>query len=71
MIRSKQIGDCPILAVECLAAEKAILMVIQKDIQPMIIQSDSQLVVNSINRKIEVPKIIINLGRMVMFISSF
>lgn len=71
MIRSKQIGDCPILVVECLPAEKAILMAIQKDIQPMIIQSDSQLVVNSINRKIEVPKIIINLGRMVMFISSF
>lgn len=55
MTRSKKL-DCPILVDECLAVPEAILMAIQKGIQQIIIQNDSQLIINSINGKIRVQK---------------
>lgn len=61
MTRSKRLEDCPILVPECLAGREVILMTIQKDIQRIIIQNDSQLVVNSIYEEIGVSKVIINL----------
>lgn len=61
MTRNKWNGDGPNLLAEGLAMREAILMVIHKGIQRIIIQSDSQLVANSINIKMEVPKDITNL----------
>lgn len=54
----KQIDDCPIIVAATLSVRETVLMAIQKNI---IIESDSQSVVNSINRKIMVPKDITNL----------
>lgn len=61
MARNKGFGDCSISVAECLDEGKTILMAIQKNIQWIIIQSDSHLVFNFINEKIEVRKDIINL----------
>lgn len=44
-VKSKQSGDRSILVVECLAVHEAFLVTIQKDIQWIIIQSVSQLIV--------------------------
>lgn len=43
------------------AVRQAILMAISKDIPQIIVHNDSQVVVNSINRKIGIPKDVINL----------
>lgn len=53
--------DCSILVAGCLATREAILLVIQKCVSRIIIYSDSQLVVTSINRKIGVPEDVVNL----------
>lgn len=45
--RGKRIGDCHIYVAESLAVSEAIVMVIQKNLQKFIIESDSQLVINS------------------------
>lgn len=58
MAKSKRCGDCSILVVECLAGRQVILMALQNGIPLIIVQSDSQLVVNSVNEKIGVPKIL-------------
>lgn len=50
MAKSKRIEDCSIVVAECLAMREAILMASQEDIQQIISQSDSQVVVNSISR---------------------
>lgn len=55
MMESERIGDCAILVAECFAIREVILKASQKDIQRTIIQSDSQLAVNSTNGKINVP----------------
>lgn len=44
-----------------MAGREAILITIQKDIYRISIQSDSQVVVNSIIDEIPVPKVIVNL----------
>lgn len=49
-----RISDCAIIMAECLVVRVAIRKVSQKGIQWIIIQTDSQLTVNSINRKISV-----------------
>lgn len=41
MVIRKQIGDWPILVVECLAVHEAIMMAIQKNIQKIIFENDS------------------------------
>lgn len=61
LARSRRLGDYTILVAKCLAVREAILMAIQRSIQRIIIQRDSQLVVNSTNGKIRVPKDNINL----------
>lgn len=58
--RGKRIGDCHIYVAECLAICEAIVMMIQKNLQKIIIGSDSQLIINSINDKASVPKDIIS-----------
>lgn len=58
MARSKRFRDSPILVVGCLGDREAILMAIQNSIQRIIIQSNSQLVVNSINVKKECQRIL-------------
>lgn len=58
---NKRLEDCSILVAGCLATREAILLVIQKCVSRIIIYSDSQLVVTSINRKIGVPKDVVNL----------
>lgn len=45
----------------CLTTREAIFTVIQKLVQRIIIYSDSQLIVTFINRKIGVPKDVVNL----------
>lgn len=57
----KQKDDCPIIMAACLTVRRIVLMAIQKNLKKIIIESDSQQVVNSINRKIMAPKDIINL----------
>lgn len=37
---------------ECVAAREAMMIVVQKNLQKIIIESDSQMVANSINGKI-------------------
>lgn len=61
MTKEKQIGDCFILMAEVLTIREAIMMAIQQNFQSIIIESDSQLVINSIHDKICVPKNVINL----------
>lgn len=46
MAKNKKIEDCSILIAKCLAVHEVILMAIHKSIWQIIIQSDSQLVVN-------------------------
>lgn len=50
------IRDYAILVAECLVIQKVILKTTQKGIQRVIIRNDPQLVVNSINGKVHVPK---------------
>lgn len=52
MAKSKRLRDCPTLVFECLTMREAILMAIQKGKQRIIIQSNFQLVVNSLSEKI-------------------
>lgn len=55
MSKSNQIDGCSILNMpECLTVREAILMIVQKNIHTIIIQSDSQFVVCTINDKISV-----------------
>lgn len=49
MARCELVKDRPILVTKCLTFREAILMAIQKNIQRIIIKSDSQLLVNLIN----------------------
>lgn len=50
---NKKLGDCLILVAECEAVCQVILMTIQRNIPKIIIQNDSQVVVNAINSKKE------------------
>lgn len=45
MVEEKQIGDCHILVTEYLAIKEAIVTVIQKNFQMIIVESNSQLMV--------------------------
>lgn len=56
MVTRKPLRDRTILVAKCLVVREAIWMAIQKGIQRFVIKIDSQLVVNSINEKIEVLK---------------
>lgn len=53
MAKGKCIGGCHILVVECVTAQEA-MATIHKKLQKIFIESDSQLVINSINSKIRV-----------------
>lgn len=64
MVKGKQTEDWPILVAECLDVEEASMMALQENIRRVIIQSDSQFVLNSINDKLCVPKEIINLCKI-------
>lgn len=61
MMESKSIGNCDILVAKCLVICEALLKASQKNTQRVIIQSDVQLFLNSINGKTHVPKDIVNL----------
>lgn len=61
MAKSKRVGDCSIIVAECFTVREALLVTIKKYIQRIITQRDSQLVGNSINGEICVPKDTINL----------
>lgn len=61
MIEKKRLGDYLILMTECLGVREVILMAIQEGIKWIIIQSDSILIVNSVNGTVGVPKDIVNL----------
>lgn len=61
MAKSKQLGDCSILMAKRLVVPKTVLMVIQKDTKQITIQNDSQLVINSVKKKIVVLKDIVDL----------
>lgn len=69
MSKSKRFGDCSIIT-ECLAVREVILMAIQNGGPRIIVQDDSQLVTNSINRKICVSKGIVNLAQDVKCLLS-
>lgn len=71
MEKRKQKGDSFILMAECLAVREAIAMTIQKSLQRIIIVSESQLIMNSINGKTCVPKHIINLVKDIRMLTPF
>lgn len=54
--KDMQICDCLILVIKCLAVRKTIIEVIQVYLRRIIIESDPQLGINSINGKTEEPK---------------
>lgn len=56
MAKGRSIGDCPIVIAECFAVRDTIVLTIQKNIQKIIIESDSWLLTNFINGKICIPK---------------
>lgn len=55
---------------ECVAVREAMVIAIQKKLQMIIIESHSQLVLNSTSSKISVPKDIINLVADIIVLSS-
>lgn len=61
MVEGKRIGDCSILVAECLAIQEVLVMTTQNDLHRIIIESDSQLVINVVHGKRSIPKDIINL----------
>lgn len=48
---SKRIDDCPVLLAECEAFRQAILMTVKMNMPRVCFQSDSLLVVNTVNGK--------------------
>lgn len=70
MANGKQIGDCPILAAVCFSIRKAILVAIQKNLQRIIIENDTKLVVYSVHDKISIREDITNLVEDIKMLSS-
>lgn len=58
--KGKQIDDCSVLMADCVVIREAVLLAIQREFQRIIIRSNSQLVVNSVNNRIRVYKDIIS-----------
>lgn len=61
MQKGTQVGNYSIIVAECLAIQEPLTSVIKKTVIRIIIESDSQLIVNAINGKIFVPRDIVNL----------
>lgn len=68
---SGKIGDYPVLVVECEAIRQAILEAIRMKRHKVYINSDSQIVVNAVNKKMIVPKDIINLVEDMRWLYSY
>lgn len=71
MATNKTLGDCPILVAECDTVRQAIIMAVKVNIPRICIHIDSQVVANAINRKIGIPKNIINLVEDIKYLSSY
>lgn len=68
MTRCKRFEDCITLVPECLTIKKRFVWLSRKKIQRIIGQSDSQLIVNYVNKKIGVLKDIINLVKDIKYL---
>lgn len=69
MTESKVFRDCTILATECLTIREAIRNVIRENLQWIIIKSDFEVIVNSINGKLNIHKDIINLVKNIRILT--